>query len=715
MWTRRICPALIFFVSLILFLCTLAPTVTFVDSGELIVTARNLGVAHPPGFPLYLLVTHLATLLPLGNVAQRAHFVSALCAALAVLLLYFMITEAIFAWQSRTVKKIPGRANVREKQATLPDRFMFVPGLVSGCLAVFSRTLWSYATVAEVYTLNALLILLVFLLVLRWRNGSLNLEEVAGRSAKTNRNKHQYSEDSIRIGESRRYYLLYLAAFVFGLALGVHHVTVALTLPAIAWLVYKTEGMSFFKGRRLLAAALAFLIGVAVYAYLPLAAARSPVLNWGNPDNLSRFWTHVTGRQYQSNISFSSDQIQRQVSSFVGLLFREFGWPWFPAGLLLCGIGFWWLYHKDKILMVFFLLVIGFNLLFALGYEIAEDKDAYYLPIFLAVALAAGFGVHALLAAVSQRRIQLVAGIALLVPFMSLAANLRINNRRSYFVAEDYVNNILNAVSPNGLLLTGDWQVASPLLYFQEIDKLRPDAVCIDVLLLKRSWYYGYLESKYPALMQKSRSGVGLFMEDLLQWEKDPGAYQRDPQLNRRIDARFCAMIEALARNHFPAGPVYATEDVVLNSDVEGRTLAQSLTASYQIVPQGLVFQLFADRGSHQTELPELRIRGLSDGSPAIREDPGDSSKSHPGLCDHACELWSRFCGAGRRQVGDASLSQGLGYRFIVGDCSKPSACRFDFSMIRPQFPSRCFHLNRSSPAHLPESPTRPLYLFQNC
>ena len=47
---RVACAATVFIASLVLYACTLAPTVTLVDSGELIVAARSLGVAHPPGF-----------------------------------------------------------------------------------------------------------------------------------------------------------------------------------------------------------------------------------------------------------------------------------------------------------------------------------------------------------------------------------------------------------------------------------------------------------------------------------------------------------------------------------------------------------------------------------------------------------------------------------------------------------------------------------------
>src|SRR5712692_2800521 len=80
------CAVVAFVAALGLYAWTLAPTVTLVDSGELIVAARTLGVAHPPGFPLYVLLAHLATLVPFGSVAGRVNFASALFAALAAAL-----------------------------------------------------------------------------------------------------------------------------------------------------------------------------------------------------------------------------------------------------------------------------------------------------------------------------------------------------------------------------------------------------------------------------------------------------------------------------------------------------------------------------------------------------------------------------------------------------------------------------------------------------
>src|SRR5204862_6846528 len=128
---------------------------------------------------------------------------------------------------------------------------------------------------------------------------------------------------------------LYAAGVAFGLAMGVHHVTVALTLPAIAAVVYRTQGVRFFTSRRLLYAALVSLGAlVAVYAYLPFAASRSPVINWGNPRSLQEIWWHITGRQYRVFLSFTPNVVGTQFVEFCGMALREFGAPWLHGAVV---------------------------------------------------------------------------------------------------------------------------------------------------------------------------------------------------------------------------------------------------------------------------------------------------------------------------------------------------------------------------------------------
>jgi hypothetical protein len=266
---------IVFLVALLFYSWTLAPTVTLVDSGELIVVAQGLGVAHPPGFPLWVILAHLASVLPFGNVAVRINFSSALFAALASAMLTLVVVELMITtgYLVACNKRTAQRKRKTEDSGIDRRLLVFAPAIGAGLLMAFSRTLWSYATIAEVYTLNALLIIAVLFLMLRWRRCII--------ADRTN------TGPAITIHDS----WLYAAAFVFGLALGVHHVTVGLILPALGILVSRTEGLRFFTSRRLVYAAL-ISIGalVAVYAYLPFAAARSPVINWGNPRSLQEIW-----------------------------------------------------------------------------------------------------------------------------------------------------------------------------------------------------------------------------------------------------------------------------------------------------------------------------------------------------------------------------------------------------------------------------------------
>src|SRR6266513_1489282 len=88
-----LCAAAVFLAALVVYIWTLAPTVTLVDSGELIVVAQGLGVAHPPGFPLWVMLAHLASLVPFGNVAVRINFSSALFGSLACSMVVLVVAE----------------------------------------------------------------------------------------------------------------------------------------------------------------------------------------------------------------------------------------------------------------------------------------------------------------------------------------------------------------------------------------------------------------------------------------------------------------------------------------------------------------------------------------------------------------------------------------------------------------------------------------------
>jgi hypothetical protein len=607
-----VCAGAVFLVALVVYSWTLAPMVTLTDSGELIVAAYGLGVAHPPGFPLWVMLAHLASLVPIGNVAVRINFSSAVFAALACAMLTLVVAELLVT-ASRFVA--PRRRNKAARQGSniessnVDELLIFAPAVGAGLLMAFSRTLWSYATITEVYTLNAFLMLLVFFLVVRWQRRIIE--------TRTDLSAVVATHDT----------WIYAAAFVFGLAMGVHHVTVALTLPAMAVVVYRTAGLKFFTSRRLLYAALISISAlILVYSYLPWAASRSPAMNWGNPRSLQEIWWHITGRQYRVFFSFSPAAMGTQFAEFCRMLLREFGFAWLPVALFLAVAGLASAYKRDRTAFWFLLLIVIADLAYALSYEIAEDKDAYYLPAFISIAIAAGLGIYWLLQRIASKSSAIwksyvaAAAAIVLTSATAFGANWPFNNRRHYFIANDYVENLFSTIAPNGLVLTQDWQVASPMFYAQEIEQRRGDVKLLDINLLRRSWYFDYLKHAHPDLMDRSREKIDPYVTILKQWERDPAAFSRSQDLTQRISMAFLEMIQAMVRNEIKIAPVYITNDV-LTADSLNSYLTRWIPQNYQLVPQGLVFNLTTDQSFHESTDPHLRIRGLADGTVRFAKD----------------------------------------------------------------------------------------------
>ncbi len=202
---HRLIAGFIFLFSFLLYLKTMAPTTSFWDCGEFIATAYIMGVPHPPGSPLFLLVGRLFSLLPLfSDIGARVNLISPIASALAVMLLYLVIVRLVVMWRGGVV--------------SLTDAVVTYGSAAIGALTfMVTDSHWFNAVEAEVYATSTFLTAFTVWLILRWSQS----EGIAS-------GKHEK--------KSHLHYIL-LLAYLLGLASGIHLLNL-LALPFIALIIY---------------------------------------------------------------------------------------------------------------------------------------------------------------------------------------------------------------------------------------------------------------------------------------------------------------------------------------------------------------------------------------------------------------------------------------------------------------------------------------------
>jgi hypothetical protein len=437
-------------VVLALYLRTLGPTVGQADTFEFQVVAPTLGVAHPTGYPLYVLSGKLFSLLPFGSVAWRVNLTSAIFGTGAVLVLYQLISR-------------------------LTRRPLVA---VSAALAfAFSRIFWSQAVVAEVYTLHNLFVAGLMLLLLEgvsgnWRVSYSRREAVGGSGAQG-------------AGATKRWTLnpLYALSLLLGLSFA-NHLTTALLLPAVALTILFVRPR--LRQREWLIAVVLFLLGLALYAYIYL---RWPMLHQGVWMSLDEFWRYVTGQQFGGALRLDAWRTDPTRYQIVGRLLREpFGWP----GLILGAIGLVWLVVKSGRVALVTLLVFLTYVWYALNYYV-PDVAVFMLPAHLVLATWIGVGMAALMELVIEGRdkgverpgicasYSIAISFLWLLPLWLLWTNLPLVDQSGERDAYAWGERVLDLpLAPKSAILADSVRIA-PLYYLQRIEGRRPD---LDVLVL---------------------------------------------------------------------------------------------------------------------------------------------------------------------------------------------------------------------------------------
>jgi len=552
-WTSLAVGFVVFFV----YWKTLAPTAGFIDSGELAAVACTLGVAHPTGYPLFTLLGWIFSRLPIASeeVVRLNLMAALLCALGAVMffsLLRFLLTKVSSSDSS-------GVSPATEFQSSLINASSAGASLI----LAFSETFWSQAVSVEVYSLHIFFLALVLVTFMK---------------------ANFYSETS---GSARPVLasgaLWALFSFSVGLSF-TNHMTTVLLAPGLIYLYVATQGFTAASWKRLGLMGVPFLLGLSVYMYLPIRAAQSPALNWGNTATLEKFLWHLSGKQYRVWIFSSTESAARQLEYFVSTVPEEFAY----IGIALAVVGLTYLMRSHRLMFIGTVLLFVTCVSYSINYDI-HDIDSYFLLAYFCTALWAGFGILIVGSWLVARRAlkkSVVLGLMPFLGFIPCAFHYGTNDESTNYLVEDYTTNMFASFEPNALVLSYQWDYwVSASYYHQLVKGVRSDVAVVDKELLRRSWYLVSLERRYPWLIEESKAELEAFRRELYKFEHD---IPYDPRV---IESRYVEMILGFIREGLRSRPVYVTSEI-----------EQEFTQGLQRVPEGLAYRLYADTVFHPSK-----------------------------------------------------------------------------------------------------------------
>ncbi|MGI8588966.1 MAG: protein O-mannosyl-transferase family [Chloroflexia bacterium] len=626
--------------ALLLYLITASPTINFLDSGELTTVAWTLGIAHPPGYPLYTLISSaFIHVFPLGSPAWRMNLLSALFAALAVWLFYGLVSETLAGSPAflqavarrttaprRAEKTLPrsqtrpaanGRTAKRPVPMAVPDTrevaedparawAAVVGGLLASGLLACSVTFWDWATQAKMYSLHFAFVAGLLWLALRTRRALYT--DVAKNAPPAGRWPPRAWPPAIR--------LLHLLALLTGLAVTNHYLSFLL-VPGIAVLLVAPigrAGTAFGRIWRHAGTLLATgLLPLLLYLYLPIRSGMDPLMNWGSPSAWGDFWRHVTVWQFHVYIgqgaanlgSYSADALVFAADQF-GLLLGVLLLVPIAAGLV-------YLWRTDRGLLAATVLTALIDVVYTLNYQIREVV-VYYVPFYMIVLFWAGLGVGwgfmwAAERLPALRRLGTLAGPALaaglLVPLAAGVINWRAAGHAGDSTAEMYVHNAFRNFQPNAVVLTNSWDLVSGAYYLQNVLHERPDLTIIDKELLRYPFYAQYVARNYPALVQKVSAQYAEFQVLDRRWV-DNGSATSAADLSR-LGVLYPALLNSFVDSNLGSRPVYLV--FVQTGAEEQAVLSKHASA---LIPDGLGYRVASGPNDRATTDPQFDLRGIT-------------------------------------------------------------------------------------------------------
>jgi 4-amino-4-deoxy-L-arabinose transferase-like glycosyltransferase len=422
-----------------LYLVTLVPAVLPADNGEFQLVAWKLGIAHPPGYPLYTLIGWLFSRF-FASPAFALNLLSAILAALTLIIV------------SRTVRMLTQS---------------IIAGILAAALLGVSTTFWAQATTANIRMPTAFFTALCVSLLVSWSRSRV----VDARD----------SDHLISPSPRHRVTIDPLNAFAFVFALGLGH-HLSLLFPGVFFILYLflVDPKLIRQPRRWRKPIGFFALGLLPLLYLPLRGATGGTFANGEaaaflaqPD---QFFSYISGRGFEGDFFYFINTRPDLFLDRVKLLPTLFDFQFNGLVFILFAVGAVRLIWKDWKLAVMLLGGIVLHAFVTLAYRAPQTVE-YLLPAYVLLAMVVGYGLqpfgkshYSLL--ITRYALRIACCVAIVLLFASHFPSfqwLRANED-----TRAYAEELLNAAPTNAILLS-NWHWANPMWYLQQVEGLRTD------------------------------------------------------------------------------------------------------------------------------------------------------------------------------------------------------------------------------------------------
>ncbi len=459
-WIRLAAAGLVAVVAFVAAWLAMMPGVAFWDTAELQAVAPLMGTAHPTGFPTYVLLGWLASVLlqPFGEPAFRMNLFSAICLAVAAGVTVDLV-RALTGWLAL--------------------------GIAAGIAMALTPIAWAIGTHAEAHSLHLALVAILLWLLVAW--------DARARAAAPDEPDDDDPLGSApttaptRPDRGDRY--LIAAAFVFALAVGNHSLTLLLAIP-VGLYVFAVDPGVWRRGRLVLSCVGVLAVTlVLVYLELPLRAGPfRAALVYGTPNTWDGFRYIVLAEQFQGSLNDPFGDLPRKFGELVGRTNDQFG-----ILSLLIPIAFVVTAYRRPRYALLTGSAAAITCFFAASYDNADIGRYYLGPALMAwtwLAILAAAAIDALGGQFSgtgaparsawARIAAVVLGIVLIAPtVIAIPDRFAAVDESHQTDAIRWTDHALQVMEPDSLIVSW-WSYSTPLWYEQRVEGRRPDIAIVD-------------------------------------------------------------------------------------------------------------------------------------------------------------------------------------------------------------------------------------------